>query len=236
VERKLGEALLAIGHDEEAEALLRDYVDKDPERAEIFRSIDMRRGGKQDEAIELFREVLKKNPNSVNAMRHLAECYWRGKKRFDDAEALLRRATKIAPDFTAAWLTLGRLLMDMNRYVEAIDAYETATRLEPENADAWGALGNANGRAMYPEKAVYATALLVCLHPMRGNSRPLVSRRPPWMPIAVRSRQIQAMDLLTGAWRISRFLNSKTKKLKKCCGRSRTKICRRSTTYTFGLP
>jgi tetratricopeptide (TPR) repeat protein len=156
VERKLGEALLAIGRDEEAEALLRDYVDKDPERAEIFRSIDMRRGGKQDEAIELFREVLKKNPNSVNAMRHLAECYWRGKKRFDDAEALLRRATKIAPDFTAAWLTLGRLLMDMNRYVEAIDAYETATRLEPENADAWGALGNANGRAMYPEKAVLA--------------------------------------------------------------------------------
>ncbi len=156
VERKLGEALLAVGRNEEADELLRDYVDKDPERAEIFRSIDLRRGGRVDEAISMFREVLKKNPNSVNAMRHLAEAYWQGKKRLDDAEALLRRATQIAPDFTDAWLTLGRLLMDMNRYVEAIAAYETATRLEPENADAWSGLGNANGRAMYPEKAVHA--------------------------------------------------------------------------------
>jgi tetratricopeptide (TPR) repeat protein len=116
----------------------------------------MRRDGKEDEAIEMFREVLKKNPNSVNAMRHLAECYWRGKQRYDDAEALLRRAVKVAPDFAAAWLTLARLLMDMNRYVEAIEAYEAVTRLEPDNADAWGGLGNANGRAMYSEKAVVA--------------------------------------------------------------------------------
>lgn len=156
VERKLGEALLATGRTEEAQKYLQEYAEKDPERAEIFRSIDMRRSGKQDEAIELFREVLRRNPNSVNAMRHLAECYWRGKQRHDDAEALLRRATRIAPDFTAAWQTLGRLLMDMNRYVEAIEAYETATRLEPTNADAWAGLGNAYGRAMKSEKAVHA--------------------------------------------------------------------------------
>jgi len=156
VERKLGEALLAVGRHEEADELLRDYVEKDPERAEIFRSIDMRRSGKEDEAIDLFREILKKNPNSINAMHHLAVSYWRGKKRLDDAEALLRRATQIAPDFAEAWMTLGALLMHMNRYVEAIAAYEAATRIEPENADAWGGLGNANGRAMYPEKAIKA--------------------------------------------------------------------------------
>ena len=156
VEGKLGQALLAVGRDEEAQELLRDYAAKDPERADIFKSIDLRRGGNHDQAIDLFREVLKKNPNSVNAMRHLAESYWQSRRRLDDAEALLRRATQIAPDFTAAWLTLGRLLMDVNRYVEAIAAFETATRLEPENAEAWGALGNANGRAMYPEKAIVA--------------------------------------------------------------------------------
>jgi tetratricopeptide (TPR) repeat protein len=156
VERKLGQALLAVGRNEEAEELLRDYVDKDPERADIFRSIELRGEGKDDEAISLFREILKKNPNSINAMRHLAIAYWKGKNRPDDAEALLRRATKIAPDYADAWMTLGALLMYMHRYVEAIDAYETATRIEPKNAEAWGGLGNANGRAMYPEKAVRA--------------------------------------------------------------------------------
>jgi len=156
VERKLGEALLAAGRTEEAQKFLQDYADKDPERAEIFRSIDLRRGGKEDEAIDLFRDVLRKNPNSVNAMRHLAECYWRGKQQYDDAEALLRRAIKIAPDFSAAWQTLGRLMMDMNRYVDAIDAFATATRLEPGNADLWAGLGNAYGRAMKSDKAVHA--------------------------------------------------------------------------------
>ncbi len=156
VERKLGQALAAVGRHEEAEEFLRDYVEKDPERAEIFKSIELRHSGREDQAIELFREILKKNPKSVNAMRHLAVSYWRGKKRFEDAEALLRQATQIAPDFTDAWITLGALLMDRNKYVEAIAAYESATRIAPNNAEAWAGLGNANGRAMYPEKAIKA--------------------------------------------------------------------------------
>ncbi len=156
VERKLGQALLAAGRPDEAQKYLQDYAEKDPERAEIFRSIDLRRSGKEDEAIELFREVLRKNPNSVNAMRHLAECYWRGKQQHDDAEALLRRATTVAPDYTMAWQTLGRLMLDMNRYVEAIEAFESATRLEPDNADLWSGLANAYGRAMKSDKAAVA--------------------------------------------------------------------------------
>ena len=155
-QRKLGHALAAAGRGADADEAFQEYIDKDPERTAIIKGIELQRAGKRDEATDVFREVLKGNPNNVNAMRHLAVCYWHGEKRLEDAEALLRRATQLVVDFTAAWLTLGGVLMQMNKYVDATAAFEKATGLEPKNAEAWGGLGNAYARAMYPDKAVQA--------------------------------------------------------------------------------
>ena len=155
-QKKLGHALAAVGRGEEADEAFKEYIGNDPERGAIAKGVELRRAGKNDEAIAAFRDVLKANPASLNAMRHLAVSYWQGKKRLDDAEALLRRATQAAEDFTGAWLTLGALLMDTNKYMDAIAAYKKATELEPGMAQAWAGLGNAYGRAMYPEKAVQA--------------------------------------------------------------------------------
>ena len=155
-QKKLGRALVAAGRGDEADEAFKDYLAKDPERAAIVKGAELQRAGNSAEAIEILSDVLKKNPNSVNALRHLAVAYWQGSKRMDDAHALLRRATEIAPDYTGAWLTIGALFMQMNKFVEAIDAFTKATKLEPNSAEAWGGLGNANSRAMYPEKAIEA--------------------------------------------------------------------------------
>jgi len=155
-QRKLGHALVAAGRGADADEAFQVYIDKDPDRAAIIKGIELQRTEKDDEAIEVFRDVLKGNPDNVNAMRQLAMCYWHGKKRLGDAEALLRRATQVSADFTGAWLTLGALLMELNKYMDAITAYEKATQLEPKNSRAWAGLGNGYARAMYPEKAVQA--------------------------------------------------------------------------------
>ena len=154
--RKLAQALIAAGRGDEADEALREYVDDDPERTAIVEGTQLTKEGKVDEAIAVFQDVLRKHPNSVNAMHQLAGVFWRDKQRPDDAEALLRRAVKIAPDFGRAWMTLGALQMDRNRYVDAIDAFTSATRLEPHNADAWSSLGHASGRAMLPADAIKA--------------------------------------------------------------------------------
>jgi tetratricopeptide (TPR) repeat protein len=154
--RKLAHALIAAGRGDEADETLREYVEDDPERAAIVKGSQLYKEGKVDEAVAKFQEVLRKQPNSVNAMHQLAGVFWRDKKRPDDAEALLRRAVQIAPDFGGAWMTLGSLHMDRNRYPEAIEAFNKVVRLEPRNAEAWSSLGHANGRAMYPERAVKA--------------------------------------------------------------------------------
>lgn len=155
-ERKLAEALIACGRADEAGEAFRDYVAKDPDRESVFEGVAQQQAGKHDEAIELFRSILKRSPRNVNAMRFLALSYWHSKKRHDDAEALLRRATQLADDFFGGWLTLAALLMDTNKYVDAIEAYEKAVSLDDSSAEAWSGLGSANGRAMYPEEAVKA--------------------------------------------------------------------------------
>jgi len=174
--RKLGQALIAAGRGAEADETLREYVDDDPERAAIIKGAQLHQDGKIDEAISIYREVLKKNPNNVNAMQSLAGAYWQDKERPDDAEALLRRATQIAPDFARAWTTLGALLMDLNKYVDAIAAFERATKLEPRNVDAWAGLGNAHGRAMYPDKAIQAYEKALALN----DSRPSILASYAW--------------------------------------------------------
>ena len=155
-QKKLGHALAAVGRGAEADEAFKDYIDSDPDRAKVVEGVELRQAGKADEAIEKFREVMQSNPNSVDAMRHLAISFWRDKNRAGDAEALLRRATQVANDYTGAWLTLGALLMDTNKYVEAIKAFKRATELEPNSIEGWSGLGNAYGRSMYPEEAIKA--------------------------------------------------------------------------------
>ncbi|MCH8302708.1 MAG: sulfotransferase [Proteobacteria bacterium] len=155
-QKKLGEALAAIGRSEDADEAFKEYIDKHPERAAIIIGVGLRRAERFDEAIAVFRDVLKKSPNNVNAMRHLAISLWHGKKGIGDAEALLRRATQQAADFAAAWLTLGDLLMEIKKFMDAIAAFDKVTKLDPKSAEGWSGLGNAYGRAMYPEKAVKA--------------------------------------------------------------------------------
>lgn len=154
--RKLAQALAAVGRREEAEQEIESYIADDPERAEIARAIDLQREEKHEQAIELLRELLRRDPGSVNAMRYLAVSLWRGPKNLEDAEALLRQATQLAPDYTGAWMALGGLLMEMNKYPAAITVYQKVTKLEPRNAQAWASLGGAFGRSMYPEKALQA--------------------------------------------------------------------------------
>ena len=105
--RKLGQALAAVGQGDKADQHFESYFDRDPLAGRIAEGADHLRAGRGDEAIKVLREVLRNHPDNVDAMRYLAIAYWREKNKPGDAEAWLRRATSTAPDFTAAWLSLG---------------------------------------------------------------------------------------------------------------------------------
>ncbi len=163
--KKLGQALAAIGRGTEADEQFEEFFEKDPEAGAIAAGMDHLKAGRKDEAIAAFRDVLKSSPDNVDAMRHLAIAYWREDKNLPDAEALLRRATTLAPDFTAAWLVLGTVLLEANKYTDAVECYQTAVKLDVDNPATWAGLGNAYAQASYPEKGVEAFAKSIEINP-----------------------------------------------------------------------
>lgn len=163
--KKLGQALVAAGRGKDADEAFQVYIDSDEDRATIMKGVELLRTKQLDDAAAVFQSVLKRNPDSVNAMRYLAVCYWQGKTKLDDAEALLRRATQLAKDYLGAWLILGALLLERNKNVEAIAAYQQATKLKPKNPESWAGLGSAFSVAMYPDKSVEAYAKSIELNP-----------------------------------------------------------------------
>ncbi|NOX69106.1 MAG: tetratricopeptide repeat protein [Gammaproteobacteria bacterium] len=156
--KKLGQALFAVGRGAEADEQFEEYFDKDPESGAVALGMDHFKAGRKDEAIAAFRGVLRSNPDNVDAMRQLAIVYWRGDKNLSDAEALLRRAAEKAADFVSIRLVLGAVLIDANKHTDAIESYEVAAKLEPDNPAAWSGLGNAYAQASYPEKSISAFA------------------------------------------------------------------------------
>jgi tetratricopeptide (TPR) repeat protein len=142
--RKLGEALAALGRGREADAAFEEFFEQDTDKGKVALALDHLRAGRKSEAIETLRGALRESPDNVDAMRCLAQVYVQEKQRLSDAEALLRRATELAPAYTAVWILLGGLLHDAGRHRESVEAFRQATTLEPKHAPAWTGLGNAH--------------------------------------------------------------------------------------------
>lgn len=163
--RKLGEALAALGRGQDADASFEEFFELDADKGKVAIALDHLRCGRKPEAIETLRGALREGPDNVDAMRCLAQIHVQDKERLGDAEALLRRATELAPAYTAVWMLLGGLLHDAGRHRESIEVFRRATTLEPKLAPGWTGLGNAHAFAGEVEKAREAYERAVELDP-----------------------------------------------------------------------
>ena len=120
--QKLGQALALLGRGLEADEAFEEFFEEAPGKGQVALAMDHLRSGRKTEAIETLRGALREDPDNVDAMRCLAGIYVREGGRLSDAEALLRRATALAPAYTAVWMMLGALLHEAGRNREAIEA------------------------------------------------------------------------------------------------------------------
>lgn len=166
--KKLGQALAAVGRGKEADEAFKVFFEKDPDMGAVAIGAEHLRAGREDEAIKSFRQALRDSPDNVDAMRFLAAIYLKkGKegRKLGDAEALLLRATQIAPNFSGAWFDLGNVLLKRSKRLDAIEAFRQTTVLEPRNANAWERLASITAAAGYPEEAEKAFSKAIDLTP-----------------------------------------------------------------------
>ncbi len=168
--KKLGQVLIAAGRGREADEAYEAYFEKDPAAGAVALGVEHLQMGRHEAAAKTLRGVLKQHPNNVDAMRFLALNYMKWDRNLTDAEALLRRAVAIAPDYAGATMNLGILLTRTNKYIDAIKALQTTIEHHPDMHEAWSCLGAAQAMAGHPEKAAEAYSESIRLAPDIPNT------------------------------------------------------------------
>ena len=101
---------------------------------EINQAEQYTRNGDSKRAEDIFRSILKRDPNHVEAARLLAKIA-ADKKRFGDAEVFLRHAVQFAPDYTRLWVDLSNVLRESDKSDEALQCAAKVLELAPDTAE-----------------------------------------------------------------------------------------------------
>jgi len=163
--KKLAQTLVAVGREDEVDTAFEGFLDHDRDAAMVTAGAEHWRAGRFEEAEAALVSALRKNPENIDAMRFLALVYDDQDKKLLEAEALLRRAISIAPDFHQALGNLGRILVDNSKLQEAVEIYERLVDLKPDDDDAWAGYGRALAQAGRVDDAENAYRKSLALNP-----------------------------------------------------------------------
>lgn len=132
----LTNALLKIGKTKEAESTHRKYLELSPAAMALAEASRQINEGQSKRAGEICDEVLKQDPENVDALRMLARIATED-EQYTIAEGLLRRIVRLSPGHSQPCIDLGRFLIDRGRVPEAVAMFEKAVQLDTSNADAY---------------------------------------------------------------------------------------------------
>jgi tetratricopeptide (TPR) repeat protein/tRNA A-37 threonylcarbamoyl transferase component Bud32 len=160
---------------------LADFVDDPKQKVKYLHTaaiVTARQAGDVDRALEFYDQVLGLEPRFDRALAEAVELE-RERSNWEGVERLLRRRLEAAtasddkPAMLESFVQLGELYeKNLGLLDQAIDAYEAAQTLEPENKERSEQLGRlyATDPEKYLDKAVASQALLLRQNPYRADS------------------------------------------------------------------
>jgi uncharacterized protein (TIGR02466 family) len=163
---RLGSALLTSGQGAEAVEVFRRARDLAPDDAHIRYSYAhaLLESGRFDEAVVAADEALALNANDAASLTVKGVALLQ-LERYRDAEAALARCVEVAPQDVNGWMHLGRVRMRLEDSAAALDAFNQAAALVPDDPTVQSQLANAYTTFGEPEKAVEACDRYLARHP-----------------------------------------------------------------------
>ena len=152
---EISEALQKVGDQEKV--VIRDSFDE-----EIKEAIDHQESGRGELAEEIYRKILKQDPNHVEAGRLLASIAMEHDK-FKDAEIFLLRVVKNAPKYPRAWADLVKAQREQDKFEIALDSSEKLISLDPNIPESYMVRASVEGEAGMQHEAIesYKKALSI---------------------------------------------------------------------------
>ena len=123
---------------------------------------------RNEEAEDIYRNILKQDPNHVEAARLLAAIAVEH-KRYSDAEILLKRVVRNAPDYARAWKDLVETQREQEKFDEATTSAQELIRINPDAAISHMVYAGIIGLAGRHEEAIEVYKKAIELSPKIGE-------------------------------------------------------------------
>lgn len=121
----------------------KEFYQRNPENEKIYQNASAAaKEKKPDNAIKLFKELVKNDSKDFVAWTELGTQYFRGEK-FSEAEEAYQKALEQKPDFIVALVNLGKLHLAQKQHEKAIQVLTKAVEIEANSPDAQHYLGEA---------------------------------------------------------------------------------------------
>ncbi|MES2585367.1 MAG: tetratricopeptide repeat protein [Pseudomonadota bacterium] len=136
----VGDTLLDSGRLKDALACYEKFIELAPESPEghIKRGTVLKKVGNLTGALACFEQAISIHSSNINAYDYkcavLIEL-----KQFEDALVCINKRISLNPNIAAAYIDRGTALENLNRYTEARSSFQTALKIDSQNAQAkWG--------------------------------------------------------------------------------------------------
>lgn len=137
--------------------------------SEMNKAQEFEKAGKPQAAEMIYREILTKHPNHVEAARGLAGIAVMN-KRFRDAEVILQKALSTAPNYTRAWVDIVNVQMELNKLDAAVESAKQVVKLSPDNPESHIVYAGAVGMAGDHEDAIRAYQQALAIAPEKAGA------------------------------------------------------------------
>lgn len=128
------------------------------------------------EAEEIYKQVLKLDPNNATALNNYGYMLAELGERLDEAEAMIRKALKIRPNEPAFWDSLGWVYFQRGEYKKALKWVEKAVKAQPHDAELRYHLGMIFWKLGEREKALRELREAVKIDPTHPQANEALER------------------------------------------------------------
>ena len=136
---------------------------------EMAQAIEHQEADRNREAEDIYRSILKKDPNHVEAARLLARIAM-DHERYQEAEIFLTHALQNAPDYARAWVDLVNAQQQQDKYDEATKSALELLRITPDSPESHMMYAGVIGSAGRHEEAIVAYEKAIALEPEKPGA------------------------------------------------------------------
>ena len=136
---------------------------------EMSQALEHQKADRNQEAEDIYRSILKRDPNHVEAARLLARIAM-DHERYGEAEIFLTHALQNAPDYARAWIDLVNAQQKQDKYDEATKSALELLKITPDSPESHMMYAGVIGSAGRHEEAIVAYEKAIALEPEKPGA------------------------------------------------------------------